>query len=108
MNDLFKVIVYGLAAVGGVVVGGVIMSKYLTVGIYSPYVPQYDLLKIRGSTLFKLISSGGGETTPQASSGMPFPIAVRVRWFDKSASVAEELYAQIAGKEFDTASFLKG
>lgn len=108
MNLALKVLIGGLAAIGAVVVGGVVMSRYLTVGIYSPYMPQYDLIKIRGSTLFQLITSGGGETTPQTAKGMPFPFAIRVRWFDKSTSVAEEVYASIAGKEWDTAKILKG
>ena len=108
MNDGLKIIVGGLAIIGGAVVGATIMSRYLTVGIYSPYIPQYDIIKIRGSTLFKLIATGGGDTPPQASGGLPFPIGMRIKWFDDTPSLAEEAYKGVTGSEFDFAKLFQG
>jgi hypothetical protein len=106
MGPVGKTIVGSLAVLGGVVVLGTLFAPAVSIALYSPYMPKQDLLKVRGSTLLKLLTQGGGSTQPQSTSGMPFPIGIRVRLFDTSTSVGEEAYESITGKTFDMRSIL--
>ena len=108
MGPTGKIIVGGLAVLGGALLLGVALAPAMSLSLYSPYMPKQDLMKVRGSTLLKLIAHGGGETPPTTSSGMPFPIALRFRMFDTSTSVAEEGYEAITGKQFSAGKFLFG
>lgn len=108
MNPLAKVLIGGLAVVGGAVVGAVIASRFITVAVYSPYMPQFDLIAVNGRTLWSLIAKGGGETPPKAKQGMPFPLGIRVYWFDKKPSIAAHAYEAIVNKEWETSDILGG
>jgi hypothetical protein len=108
MNLAGKVLVGSLAALGALVVGSVVASRFLTVAVYSPYLPQYDLLAVNGRTIWSLMARGGGDTPPKAAGGMPFPIGLRVYWFEKKPSIGAHLYETIAGKPFETGDIIGG
>jgi hypothetical protein len=101
-----KVLVGALAVVGGAVVGSVIASRFITVALYSPYLPQYDIIAINGRTLWGLIARGGGESPPEMGQGLPFPIGLRVYWFKKKPSIAEHAYESITGRTFQMTDLL--
>ena len=108
MGPVFKVIVGGLAVLGGLTFIGIMFAPAVSLSLYSPYIPQYNLLSVRGSTLLKLLAHGGGETPPTTTQGLPFPIALRIKLFDTRESVAEQAYQSVTGETFSTGKFLFG
>jgi hypothetical protein len=106
MTTPTKMLVGGLAIIGGAMVASVIASRFITVALYSPYMPQYDLIAVNGATIWKLLAQGGGETPPKSAGGMPFPLGIRVYWFQKKPSIAAHAYESITGKQFEVQDIL--
>lgn len=100
MGPVGKIIVGGLAVLGGVTLAGAFLAPVTSLSLYSPYMPRYDLIKIRGSTLLRLLARGGGDTPPVDTQGAPFPVALRLRLFDRTGSFAEDAYESLTGKPF--------
>ena len=97
MKNAYKYILGSVAIFGGSIIAAVILSKYLTIGVYTPLVPQNDLISIRGDELLRMAMSRESAATKQSPDSL-FPIAVRVRWFVKDKSITEQAYTAATGK----------
>jgi len=53
-----RTLINGLALIGGIVVAGIILSPAASISVYSPYLKDIDLYKIRGHELLGLFFKG--------------------------------------------------
>jgi len=96
MNRLF---VNALAVFGGAVAVGVLLSPAASVSVYSPYLKDIDLYKIRGHELLGLFFTK--DTGSKKEDGAPFPIGLRLRYFDMKSSLVEDIYKSATGKKLN-------
>ena len=94
-----KFLVNALAVFGGAVAAGILLSPAASISVYSPYLKDIDLYKIRGHELLGLFFKK--DTGSKKEDGAPFPIGLRLRYFDMKGSLVEDLYESSTGKKLN-------
>ena len=82
-------IIYGLAALGGTMLAAAALSPFSSLVVTSPYLTGTDIYKIRGHELLSLIFKK--KSKPVQASGVPVPLQLEFRLFDKKGSLVEDI-----------------